>query len=108
MSTMIKQAQRDLRVQLAKLDDDQVIGVDELAALLDTSAGMIYRLGYASPDKLPPRLTCFGRRAAWRLGTCREWVRSLPTEAGQPMQNTLEPTRPRMGRPRARDQSRGA
>jgi predicted DNA-binding transcriptional regulator AlpA len=93
-----------LRKQLANMHDDQVIGVPELAAMLDTSPGMIYRLAYVGNAKLPPRLTSFGRKLAWRLGTCREWLRALPVDGGRG--GVVAPsTRPRMGRPRTQPPS---
>jgi predicted DNA-binding transcriptional regulator AlpA len=88
-----------IRKQLATMHDDQVIGVPELAAMLDTSPGMIYRLAYVGNAKLPPRLTSFGRKLAWRLGTCREWLRTLPEDGGRGGV-AASSTRPRIGRPR--------
>lgn len=75
------------RHQLAQLDDDQVILVDELAQLLGTTRAQIYKLSSHQPLNLPPRLRLFGRKLAWRLGTCRAWIcahdGSLSTECGQ-------------------------
>jgi hypothetical protein len=63
--------------QLQKCHDDQVIGPEELAALLNTTYKVVYKIHSDSPSKLPPRLVLFGRKLCWRLGTCREWIRSL-------------------------------
>jgi hypothetical protein len=64
-------------LQLQKCHDDQVIGPEELAALLNTTHKVVYKIHSDSPSKLPPRLVLFGRKLCWRLGTCREWVRAL-------------------------------
>lgn len=68
-------------LQLQKCHDDQIIGPEELAALLNTTYKVVYKIHSDSPSKLPPRLVVFGRKLCWRLGTCREWIRSL--EAAQ-------------------------
>lgn len=62
-------------VDLAQLADDQVIGAAELATMLNTSPANIYKMCSSNPERLPQRLTVFGRRAAWRMGTCRQWLR---------------------------------
>jgi hypothetical protein len=64
---------------LQKCHNDQVVGVEELAVLLNTSHKAVYKIHSESPEKLPPRLIVFGRRLCWRLGTCREWIRALET-----------------------------
>lgn len=90
-----------IRKDLAGYGDDQLIGPVELAALLSTTVNMVYRYNYVSPKALPPRLTNFGRKLAWRLGTCRDWLRGL----GQPGE-TPSPERAaqrRLGRPRSTD-----
>jgi predicted DNA-binding transcriptional regulator AlpA len=66
---------------LQKCHDDQIIGVEELAVLLNTTQKAVYKIHSESPKKLPPRLVVFGRKLCWRLGTCREWIRAL--EASQ-------------------------
>lgn len=83
--------------KLIEQSDDQLINVAELATLLRTTPAQVYKQASTSPEALPPRMTGFGRRLIWRLGTCREWIRarSPVIAAHSPM-----PTRPRIGRPR--------
>jgi predicted DNA-binding transcriptional regulator AlpA len=101
---MIKEDQTNsLRKLLAGLHDDQLIGVSELAVMLNTSTGMIYRLAYVDSSRLPPKITTFGRKLTWRLGTCREWLRSQP-EAGGPRSMEVASTK-RIGRLGAPGQS---
>lgn len=64
-----------VRRDVAAFADDQMIGVVELAAVLMTSPGMIYRLLYTNPTALPAAVAGFGRRRVWHLGKCRDWVR---------------------------------
>ena len=66
-----------IRKNLAGYGDDQLISAVELAALLATTCGMIYRYLYTNPSALPPPMAGFGRKRVWRLGTCREWLRQL-------------------------------
>lgn len=87
-------------VLLQRLADDQVVGTKELAVLLNTTEGQIYKLSSSAPERLPPRLAVFGRKLAWHLGTCRGWLRdqakievSVATAADAPVK--------RMGRPRS-------
>lgn len=82
---------------LQRLHDDQVIGARELAVLLHTTEAQVYKLSSTAPARLPPRLKVFGRKLAWRVGTCRAWVRAqdsmdTPATAGSAK---------RLGRPRA-------
>lgn len=91
----------DCYMKLQHSHDDQVIGVRELAILLHTSEKNVYKLHSVDPCQLPPRLNGFGRKLAWRLGTCREWVRSLGVsvkvkQGGEPQDGLV-----RMGRPRS-------
>jgi hypothetical protein len=67
----------DLFSRLQKCHDDQIIGVEELAVQLNTTASVVYKIHSQTPEKLPPRLLVFGRKLCWRLGTCREWIRAL-------------------------------
>ncbi|MCA0244146.1 MAG: hypothetical protein LCI02_25290 [Proteobacteria bacterium] len=90
-----------VRKDLASYDDDQLIGPVELAALLATTAGMIYRYLYANPTALPPNVAGFGRKRVWRLGSCRDWLRQL---AGSDSAQTARlPSSKRIGRPRTTD-----
>jgi len=87
-----------LKRNVASYDDEQVIDAVELAALLATTDNMIYRYNYIKPTALPPRLTRFGRKLCWRMGTCREWLRNqaLPEALPSPEQVATK----RTGRPR--------
>jgi hypothetical protein len=93
----------ELFARLQKSHDDQIVGVEELAVQLNTTARVVYKIHSTSPEKLPPRLIVFGRKLCWRLGTCREWIRAL--EAVQHgsdvagMDSELRQRKP-MGRPR--------
>jgi predicted DNA-binding transcriptional regulator AlpA len=101
---MIKEDQTNsLRKLLAGMHDDQLIGVSELAVMLNTSSGMIYRLAYVGSPKLPPRITTFGRKLTWRLGTCREWLRAQPVDGGHRSPEVVGTKR--IGRPRASSQT---
>ena len=112
-------------LQLQKCHDDQVIGPEELAALLNTTHKVVYKIHSDSPSKLPPRLVLFGRKLCWRLGTCREWIRSLEaaqvgaspkkaTERGTQLNtatlasNEEEQKNTRIGRPRKNSRIAGA
>jgi len=90
-----------IKRDVAAYDDEQVIGAVELAALLATTDNMIYRYNYIKPTALPPRLSRFGRKLCWRMGTCREWLRNQasPEAAPSPQQSATR----RTGHPRAAD-----
>lgn len=85
--------------KLKLISDDQVVGVAEVAALLGTTEGQVYKLSSQQPQSLPPRLKVFGRRLAWRMGTCREWVRNLEQVTDLPDPQQQRQTA-RFGRPR--------
>jgi len=88
-----------LFLRLQRMHDDQIIGPAYLALLLDTTEKYIYQLNHKTPALLPPRIEAFGRRLAWRLGTCRQWIRALENTDG----NSQAPPK-RIGRPRAPSQ----
>lgn len=96
----------DLIQQVQHLHDDQVIGTLELATMLNTTEAQVYKLNSVAPERLPPRLKIFGRKLAWRVGTCRAWIRSLiDCSAGPTINGTCcKPTKPKrsnaIGRPR--------
>lgn len=95
-----------LRKNLADYSDDQLIGAVELAALLSTTPGMVYRYLYTNPAALPPNVQGFGRRRVWHLGSCRRWMRE---RAG--VSTSLPPSAPatkRTGRPRSTDSAGSA
>jgi hypothetical protein len=87
-------------VVLQRLDDDQVVGTKELAVLLNTTEGQIYKLSSSAPDRLPPRLAVFGRKLAWHLGTCRAWLREQ-AKITVPVAPAIDTPVKRMGRPRS-------
>lgn len=86
-------------VNIHRLHDDQVIGIRELAQFLNTTEAQLYKLNTTCPDRLPPRLVMFGRRLAWRMGACRQWLRSdqQPLTPSLPETGTTRKGRPRNG-----------
>lgn len=89
----------DAVTKLKLIGDDQVVGVEEVATLLGTTQGQIYKLSSQQPQCLPPRLKVFGRRLAWRMGTCREWIRNLEQVTATDLPE-VKPPAARFGRPR--------
>lgn len=84
-------------INVHRLHDDQVIGARELAKFLNTTEGQIYKLSATDASRLPPRLTMLGRRLAWRMGACRQWLRR--GEVQEPTDSSpAQP--PKTGRPR--------
>ena len=86
-------------VKTAEMDDDQVIGPHELADLLNTTLSQVYKLSSAEPERLPPRLIVFGRKLAWRVGACKEWLRAQ--EVAYVNARNMQTSAKRIGRPRA-------
>jgi len=67
---------------LSGLDDDTLIDVSSLAALLCLTPESARQAAYRSPDALPPRFPTASRHLRFRLGDARQWIRSramLPT-----------------------------
>lgn len=91
--------QFEIRKQLATYGDDQVIDAVELAAFRCISVKMLYRLLYLRSDAIPPPLDGFGRKRLWRMGNCREWLR---TRESTPRVSSPRPSdnEARAGRPR--------
>jgi hypothetical protein len=87
------------RRSLTGYSDDQLIGAAELAALLSTTVGMVYRYLYINPAALPPAMQGFGRKRVWHLGTCRRWVRDRAAVGTSPSPDS--PETKRTGRPRS-------
>lgn len=85
-------------VKTAEMNDDQVIGPHELADLLNTTVSQIYKLTSSEPDRLPPRLVVFGRKLAWRVGSCKEWLRTQ--QVAHVTARNLQASAKRIGRPR--------
>ena len=90
-----------IRKHIAGYGDDQLISPVELAALLATTVGMIYRYLYSNPTALPPTVPGFGRKRVWRLGTCRDWLRQLA--GAEAIARPGRPASKRVGRPRSTD-----
>lgn len=90
-----------IRKNLNDYSDDQLIGAAELAALLYTTVGMVYRHLYINPSALPPGMQGFGRKRVWHLGTCRRWVQDRAAVGTSP--SAASPAERRNGRPRSSD-----
>lgn len=90
-----------IRRSLNDYSDDQLIGAAELATLLSTTVGMVYRYLYINPSALPPAMQGFGRKRVWHLGTCRRWVRDRAAVGTPP--SPVSPATKRTGRPRSTD-----
>lgn len=93
---------------LAVLDHDAVIGVDEVAVLLNTTPARIYQASsvarLARGDvrlRLPPRIPVLGRSLRWRHGDIRAMLRTAAeATADQRERGPVEPGEKRLGRPR--------
>lgn len=77
-----------LAIRAGRMDDDTLIDVNVLAALLSLAPGSARQAAYRSPEALPPRFPTPSRHLRFRLGDVRQWIRSramLPTnDAAQP------------------------
>ncbi len=73
----LRAARYSLLERLTRLDRNTVIGIYELAALINRSANSIQQWCSDSPHKLPPRLPGHGRN--WRLGTVLDWIQERDT-----------------------------
>ena len=93
-----------VRRDVAAFADDQMIGVVELAAVLMTSPGMIYRLLYTKPTALPAPVAGWGRRRLWHLGQCRDWIRRRVYGETERAANPAQ--RARTGRPRTSEETK--
>ncbi|HAM22394.1 MAG TPA: hypothetical protein DCQ04_08980 [Actinobacteria bacterium] len=91
--------QFEIRKQLATYGDDQVIDAVELAAFRCISVKMLYRLLYLRSDAIPPSLLGFGRKRLWRMGNCRQWLRTRDAASAGPSPLSTDGV-PRTGRPR--------
>lgn len=65
-----------LAIRAGKMDDNTLVDVSVLAALLSLAPGSTRQAAYRSPDALPPRFPTPSRHLRWRLGDIREWIRS--------------------------------
>lgn len=65
-------ARYSLLERLSRMDHNTIIGIPELAALINRSANSIQQWCSDAPNKLPPRLPGHGRN--WRLGTVLDWI----------------------------------
>lgn len=71
-----------LAIRAGRMDDDTLIDVNVLAALLSLAPGSARQAAYRSPEALPPRFPTPSRHLRFRLGDVRQWIRSrsmLPT-----------------------------
>lgn len=76
-----------LAIRAGKMDDNTLVDVNLLAALLSLAPGSTRQAAYRSPDALPPRFPTPSRHLRWRLGDVREWIRRramLPANAPAP------------------------
>lgn len=96
MNELDPDLRRQLRMEIAGYDDHQVIGVEKLSVLLDTTKGNIYRMLYRR-GPLPPPLSVFGRRKVWLMGTVRAWLRAQSPASDSSSASTAPL---RKGRPR--------
>lgn len=64
-----------LAIRAGKMDDNTLVDVSVLAALLSLAPGSTRQAAYRSPDALPPRFPTPSRHLRWRLGDVREWIR---------------------------------
>lgn len=90
---------------LAVLDRNAIIGVREVAVLLNTTPECVYQA--SSPArvakggvtlKLPPKVESIGRRAGWRHGDIRDLIGHCAADTAAAPPNP-KPTS-KMGRPR--------
>lgn len=83
---------------LTGLDDDTLIDVTSLAALLCLTPESARQAAYRSPEALPPRFQTASRHLRYRIGTAREWIRNrsmLPPNGDAPQaQPTPAPSAP--------------
>ena len=92
---------------LAVLDRDAIIGVREVAVLLNTTPGRVYQASsparVAKGDvtlKLPPKVKSIGRRAGWYHGEIRDLVGHCAADTAAASPKGMP--QPKMGRPRQR------
>lgn len=64
-----------LAIRAGKMDDNTLVDVHVLAALLSLAPGSTRQAAYRSPEALPPRFPTPSRHLRWRLGDVREWIR---------------------------------
>lgn len=64
-----------LAIRAGKMDDNTLVDVSVLAALLSLAPGSTRQAAYRSPEALPPRFPTPSRHLRWRLGDIREWIR---------------------------------
>lgn len=86
---------QDFRAASATFDDAALVGPLEVAALMGGSDDFILR--WRKEGKLPPAAIVANRLIRWRLGTIREWLKSLEAEHQGPVPRETKNLR---GRPR--------
>lgn len=87
-----------LAATLAGLDDETLIDVSALAALMCLTPASARQAAYRNPSVFPPRFPTPSRHLRWRLGDVRQWIRLRATvqrespsqcdSAGAPTQNS--------------------
>lgn len=76
-----------LAIRAGRMNDDTLIDINVLGALLSLSPGSARQAAYRSPEALPPRFPTPSRHLRFRLGDVRQWIRSramLPTNGDVP------------------------
>src|SRR3989338_1695880 len=86
-----------LAIRAGRMDDDTLIDVNVLAALLSLAPGSARQAAYRSPEALPPRFPTPSRHLRFRLGDVRQWIRSramLPKNGDVPQAPAPAPSAP--------------
>ena len=76
-----------LAIRAGRMNDDTLIDINVLGALLSLSPGSARQAAYRSSEALPPRFPTPSRHLRFRLGDVRQWIRSrsmLPTNGDVP------------------------
>lgn len=66
----------DFREKFGQLDDDVLLTVEEVAALIPCSPAGMYKRIERDPGTMPPAIR-IGRQIRFRVGDVRAWIRSL-------------------------------
>ena len=83
-----------LAIRAGRMDDDTLIDVNVLAALLSLAPGSARQAAYRSPEALPPRFPTPSRHLRFRLGDVRQWIRSRAMLPAQQQQQQTAPSAP--------------
>ncbi len=102
-----EQKAEQLRRNFRHLDDNVLVGFEQVAALLNKSLVGAYAM--RAKGQLPPPVLNSGRNVRWSAGQLRQWVSKLASEVeqldGQPLQlnsgqDANAQSAARIGRPR--------